>query len=304
MWVVIATAFPLLAWLAAQNALSAESAILLGVSSPVVAYLTVAAMDLSLRVGTRSPLHGISWDCVDAVAIPLALLVSAAQTGLWVAILTVMALPLDRTGPVPRNRVYSAAVNGLALYVGGQLGMLVSHDLTGDLGVALAVTAGVVTFELFTCVGHMFFLPRGDPQLALILRPATVAIPLVVAIAISVTLSYQHAAHEAAVILALLPVFLIELMRHFGRTSIDLQERNRERDDILRAVIEAAELPRTSLAADVHDGPLQAVLACQAMLADIADGVDAGYGGRLGTRTRMAGGVGQGASDPCRRARS
>ena len=272
MWAAIAVAFPLLGWLAAQAPLTRESAIVLAVSAPLIGYYGIAGIDLSLRVGTRSPFRTLSWDCLDVVAVPLALVVPAGQAAVCVALVEVATLPIDPVHPATRNRLYSAAVNGLAIYAAGEFGRQVITAVDGDLGVCVAVAVGVLAFELLTFVAHMAFMSRGDPHISLILRPAVVAVPLVIAFAIGITLAYVHGAYATSTILACVPVLLIEVMRRFGRTSVDLSERNRERDEILRAVVEAAELQRSALAADVHDGPLQSVLACQALLADIAEG--------------------------------
>lgn len=271
MWIVIGTTLPILAWRAAQTSLSSESAILLCISGPLLAYMTVKGMDLDLAVGTRSPLRGITWDCVDVIAVPLALVVPTVLAATWLAVVTVATMPLDRMSPLFRNRLYTASVNGLALSTAGAAGRAAIHAVPGDVGVCVGVAVAILLFESVTFGGHMAVLARGDPHLGLIIRPAIVALPVVVAIAIGITLGYMDQAYTTTAILASVPVLLIEVMQRFGRTSMDLRVRNRERDDILRAVIEAAELQRSSLAADVHDGPLQSVLACQSLLVDLTD---------------------------------
>lgn len=272
MWAFTGTGLPLLAWLAIQAPLSAESAVLLAAASPLLAYLIVRSVEVPVRADTGSPFQMIGWDCVDVVAVPLAILTPPALAAACVSAVSLATVPLGPSPPDLRNRAYSATVQGFALYCAGEAALRVVDGVGGAFGVCIAVAVGVLVYEALTFVGHVAFLPRGDRQIRFMFGPVIAGVPLVIAVAIGITLSYEHGAYVAAAVLALIPVVLIEVLRHFGRTSIDLEERNRERGDILRAVIEAAELQRTSLAAEVHDGPLQSVLACQAMLTDIAEG--------------------------------
>jgi signal transduction histidine kinase len=246
--------------------------VLVALTLPLAAYFCVRGVDIPLRPGTRSPLHSITWDCVDVVGVPLGMVVPPAQAGIAVAVAMVASAPFDRLSPVFRNRTYSAAVMGCALYTACQLGRLITHNIDGDAGVAAGVAAAVLVFEGFTYLGNIALLQPKDSTTRLVLYPALFAVPLLATIAIAVTVAYRDTAYVSVAILALFPVLLIEVMRRFGRTSVDLEARDSERADMIRAVTEAAERQRGNVAADIHDGPLQSVLASQALLSDISDG--------------------------------
>jgi signal transduction histidine kinase len=261
----------LLAWLAAQRSVSSRGVLLLAASTPLVAYLTLRSIVLSLPASDRSPLRKISWDGTDVIAVPLALLVASPHAAALVAVVSVVAYQIEPISTPFRTALHSAAAAGLATLAAGATAHSLAELLPGPVGTSIAVTAGVVTFEFVTLVGAASFAPLGESDIRSIVRAAAVATPVVVVLAGGLTLAYEKGAFASAAIIALVPVLLIEVMRRFGRTSVALTERDKEREDLLRLVVEASERQRASLAADVHDGPLQSVLACRSLLSDLGD---------------------------------
>jgi len=269
--VTIATAV-LLAALAGQANVTLRSLILLAATAPLITYLSLRVIVLPLPKSSRSPYRHLSWDCMDVVAVPLALAVPPAIAAVFVAGVSAGAYHFELHGPVPRNQLYAGAINGVATLVVGEIGLALRNSIGGATATAVGAALGIVVFEVITYAGHLMVVPRDQVDFLAIMRPAAVAIPVVVSLAMGLAVAYRQRDYVAGIVLALVPVLLIEVMRRFGQTTLDLEERQRERDDILRVVVEASEEQRASLAADVHDGALQSVLACGSLLSDLRDG--------------------------------
>lgn len=267
----------LVGWLLSRSSFSGRATVVLALTAPLLVYLVaIGGIDLSVGRAFATPLRYITWDCLDVVAVPLALVVPFPQAA---AVCTVTTAAAPRPGgfrPPMLNRFYGAAVDGLALTAAGATGRVFTRALPGAVGTCLAVALSVLIFELVTFAAQIVILPRRAPHIRVIARPAALAIPAVITLAAGLTLAYERGAYISAAILALIPVFIVGLMHRFGRTTLALEERQKEKDEILRVVVETAEQQRGSVAADIHDGPLQSILACQALLSDAADSADAG----------------------------
>src|SRR5207237_330263 len=96
-------------------------------------------------------------------------------------------------------------------------------------------------------------------------------LPVLVALAIALVLTYEADEWAAVIVIALLPVVLVEFLRQFWEANRELRRRNDERDELLRLIIESGDDQRRLLAGDLHDGPLQTVLACRMGLEAVED---------------------------------
>jgi signal transduction histidine kinase len=265
----------------ATAALSAESLTLLVIATPLVAYFGIRDVEVRLRRRPDQPFSVLNWDACGVVLAPLAILIPYGTAALMTALVTVGT---NRVRP-PRHKVmidaYNGAVMGLSVLATGAAAATVlttSHSpATYTAAAALgALVNEAVTF--FLIVGLWLTSERlggqsgdGDPkrlEAIQLVRLSAMFIPIVVAFAAAIVVSYVDGAYLATAVLTLVPVLVIETLRHFGRTSIALQNRDEDREGVLRLIVESAEEQRRRLAEELHDGPLQSVLASRLLIDD------------------------------------
>jgi signal transduction histidine kinase len=271
--VVIGIATPIaLGALAWGSNISMGDAVLLIVAAPLLLHLSLRTVDVAIPSRAGSPLSVIHWDCVEIVVIPLVLTVPAAPAAILVGTMLGLARRIGQGHYPALIHLYDGAVEGVCAFFAGLAGRAIASAGNGTSGYILAVVVGVVVFEAATLLGQTVLLTgEGRPWRDLLRAPAAV-LPAVVGVAIAVTLTFREGAFVATAAIILVVLLLLELLRHFGRTSRQLEERNRERENVLELIVESAEQQRRLLAADLHDGPLQAVLSCRMVLNDRLEG--------------------------------
>lgn len=284
----------------APHSLSAEEIALLVIGAPLVAYLGVRDVELPVRPRRHQPFSVLNWDARGVVVTPLVILTPYAAVALMVGVVSGIVM---RTRP-PRHSVLVDAYNGAAqclatLATGAAAAAILTSGHTTSAYI-LAVAVGVLLNEIVTfvlIVGLWLTAerladqgrdqPSSDrPSARELVRLSLLFIPVVISMASGIVLSYVDGAYVAAAVLTLVPILVIELLRHFGQTTIALQKRDEDRNGVLRLLLESAEQQRRSLAEELHDGPLQSVLACRLTM----DDGDALYDERLaGWLDRAAG---------------
>lgn len=265
----------------ATASLSTEQLVLLAIAAPLVAYLGMRNVELALRPRSDQPFSILNWDARSVVLAPAVILIPYGTVALMTG---VVSAAIARVRP-PRHPVlidaYNGAVMCLATLAMGSAARSILNASRTPLACVAAVAASVLLNEAVTfvlIVGIWFAGERrasaaGEPdparpsatQLVMVSLPT---IPIVIALASAIVISYVDGAYFAAGVLTIVPVLVIELLRHFGRTSVALQTRDQERDGVLRLILESAEEQRRALAEDLHDGPLQSVLACRLLVDD------------------------------------
>jgi signal transduction histidine kinase len=263
--------------------LSGEELALLIIAAPLIAYLAVRDIELPVRRRPNQTFSTLNWDARAVVLAPLAILTPYGTAALTAGLVSAVVI---RRRP-PHHSVIVDAYNGatqcLAVLAMGATAETVLGLSRTTLGYTAAVAAGVLTNEIVTfvlivglwLVAERYSSPQASPRsdtavpsaLQLVYMSA-IFVPVVISVASAVVVSYVNGAHLAAAVLVLLPVLFIELLRLLGRTSVALQKRDQDRDGVLRLIVESAEEQRRLLAEQLHDGPLQSVLACRLLVDD------------------------------------
>jgi len=266
----------------ATTSLSSEELTLLIIGVPLVAYFGVRDVEIRLRRRPDQPFSVLNWDARGVVLVPLAILAPYGTAALMAGLVSAV---VNRTRP-PRHQALIDAYNGAALCLAvlatgaaAAAVLTLGHTTAAyTAAVAVGVLANeVVTFLIIVglwLVGERFLRRANDqansnrPEAWQLVRLSALFIPIVFAVAAAIVVSYVDGAYLAAAVLTLVPVLVIETLRHFGRTSIALQKKDADRDGVLRLIVESAEEQRRLLAEELHDGPLQSVLASRLLIDD------------------------------------
>jgi signal transduction histidine kinase len=220
----------------------------------------------------------------EMVSVPLVAIVPAGT-----ALVAVMlgSLAGDRFSPSPSSNVRpvrtllelgNAANVGLsALAVAWPLRWGLEHWRSpGGVLLLVSLAIAAIAFVNASWVG-ILALASGRP-LSLASKPAVVLQVYPVQALVAALLLVVYFAGDASSLLlpTALACLFCEGTHRLASTAAVLAERNAERDRLLKTVLESGDAQRLAIASEVHDGPLQAVLAAGLRVETAADRVSAG----------------------------
>jgi signal transduction histidine kinase len=272
-----------LAWLWLSTSLMWRDVLLLGASTPFIAYFSVRRAVLPMRVAPdRFGTSRLRFAFNEHVTVPLSVFVPLVSAATLVGLFDFAQnrLPMSRQPQRPlRFHLYAAACNSAAVVCAGAAARTVIRWVPGTVGDVIAIGVAVPLAVALAQLGAslLLFCEKGS-----FLSPRFLAMSLVTAggvlapLGVGLTLGYRSHNYVIVAVLMLLAVVFVELLRVTFRSQMELGARNEERKELLGHLIGAGENQRRLLAGDLHDGPLQAVLAVRLLMEDVEDYVSDG----------------------------
>jgi signal transduction histidine kinase len=215
----------------------------------------------------------------DFVLVPLVLIYPAG----WV-----MAVgALSSAAWLVRTRTFQTRWYRVAFNSGNQaLLALVSSRVAagtpgdGALGVVLSAAAAALTWDVLSALGSStgVFIERGGPATASYQAADVIAqLRVVPVLSLFGAVVYEARTGDWPVLLAALIVVLVQqLLANGTRAGVIAAQREAEREQLLGLVVGAGDRQRREVTSQIHDGPLQVVVATKVLLDSMTTRLKAG----------------------------
>jgi len=228
-------------------------------------------------VRTSTPEHSISMD--DFVLVPLVLVYPAG----WVMAVGVVGA-LFRGWPTRSFRtpwyrvVFTSGSQPLQALASSVAAMNIPGN--GAVRVALAAFAGALAYDVLSNLlpTVAIMLERGRPLVeSWSLRDTVAMLRGVPVLTMFAVLVHQAGSRDWPVLVAAGLVLLVQQrMSRAARGDIMAIERAAEREQLLRLVVTAGDRQRREVTSQIHDGPLQVVVATRVLLDSMTSRLEAG----------------------------